>query len=71
MPAEPADIVDVLESCIRTREAAGKYAARTVCTYSAYKIRFVDRVRELEGLPVNASVPATLLSRRLFERVQA
>ncbi|MCA9492390.1 MAG: tyrosine-type recombinase/integrase [Myxococcales bacterium] len=71
LPVEPAGISEVMDACIEARKAAGKYTGKTGLTYKAYATRFAERVRTLEKLPRDAKLPVTLLSRGLFERVQA
>lgn len=64
-----ADFLALTLACIERRENAGKYEPKTATTYRGFARGAVATMRDLEGLPVDAAFPVTLLSRDLFERL--
>lgn len=67
----PANLLDGLEVFIASRQAAGKFTAKTAATYRSYKIRVVDGLHAVTRTPETKPLPVTVLTRANFEALMA
>jgi integrase len=58
-------------ACIEVRENARKYRGKTAETYRSYTLRTIESIQALERIPEDQPVSVEVLSRTLFDRLQA
>jgi integrase len=70
LPRGPANLADGIEAFIAARESARKFRGKTPTTYRSYRLRVVQNLHAVTGIPGNQPLPVTVLTRDNFVKLQ-
>lgn len=69
--APASNLLAGLEAFIGAKRARGKITAKTEATYTSYKLRVMGHIHAITRTPETSTLPVTVLSRDLFDRIAA